>query len=380
MRVGIDVQVVASGNRSGLYTCLRSAVRELRPLVNDQLWLFADLGQKGARTDAARISAAMDGAKVRFVRRPARVHSFRHRFAIWNRVDVLVHNLHGLLPPAPQAANAYFVLDVIPLAVDYGVPGLVDWYRPFYEAAARHADVILVSTEHTKRDFLERVGGSPEWIRVAPLAAAPEYRPVANRESLRAALMPHGLWDLPYILMVSTLEVRKNHAVLLRAFARLIRRDPALRHRLVLVGEKWIGHEKVFELIRELRLEDRVTHCGFADQLPALYAGADAFVFPSFYEGFGLPPLEAMASGVPVLAARATSLPEVVGDAGVLFAPDDVEGLCDALHEVVTDRDRHDALAQGGLQRAATFSWRRTAELHMEAFEFGLRRRRDRTR
>ena len=195
MRVGIDVQVVASGNRSGLYTCLRSAVRELRPLVNDQLWLFADLGQKGARTDAARISAAMDGAKVRFVRRPARVHSFRHRFAIWNRVDVLVHNLHGLLPPAPQAANAYFVLDVIPLAVDYGVPGLVDWYRPFYEAAARHADVILVSTEHTKRDFLERVGGSPEWIRVAPLAAAPEYRPVANRESLRAALMPHGLWD-----------------------------------------------------------------------------------------------------------------------------------------------------------------------------------------
>jgi glycosyltransferase involved in cell wall biosynthesis len=178
--------------------------------------------------------------------------------------------------------------------------------------------------------------------------------------------------------MVSTLEIRKNHAVLLRAFARLLKRDPDLRHRLVLVGGKWIGSEKVFELIRELRLEDRVTYVGFSEQLPALYAGADAFVFPSLYEGFGLPPLEAMACGVPVLAARATSLPEVVGDGGIMFPPHDDAWLCDALHEVLTDRDRHDALARHGLARAATFSWRRTAAIHMKAFQFGLSRRHDR--
>lgn len=378
MRLGIDVQLVASGNRSGLYNYLRSAIRELRPLVDDRLWLFADLGRRAGQPDAARISAALDGAKVRFVRHPTCLGRLRNRFSLWNRVDVLMHNLHGLLPPATHAANAYLVPDVIPLVVDYGVPGFADGYRPFYDAAAQHADVILVFTEHAKRDFLERVGGSPESVWVAPLAPGPEYRPVPSRENLRAALARYELWNQPYILMVSTLEIRKNHAVLLRAFARLVKRDPDLRHRLVLVGSKWIGHEKVFELIRDLRLGDRVTYLGFSEQLPALYAGADAFVFPSLYEGFGLPPLEAMACGVPVLAARATSLPEVVGDAGILFPPHDVARLCDALHEVLTDRDRHDALAQRGLARAATFSWRRTAETHMKAFQFGLRRRHDR--
>ena len=146
----------------------------------------------------------------------------------------------------------------------------------------------------------------------------------------------------------------------------------------MLVGGKWIGHEAVFDLIQRLHLVDRVVNLGFSDVLPALYGGADAFVFPSFYEGFGLPPLEAMACGVPVLAADATSLPEVVGDAGVLFPPDDVDHLCAALHEVITDRHRHDDLARRGLQRAATFSWQRTANLFLDAFRVGLIRSRRR--
>jgi glycosyltransferase involved in cell wall biosynthesis len=286
---------------------------------------------------------------------------------------VVLHNLHGFLPPAAWAANAYHVPDVIPLAVNYGVPGLADTYRPFYEAAVRHGDVIIVSTNHAKEDFLQRVGGSPESIKVAPLAAASEYRPMTDRTALRTALAPYGLSDVPYILMVSTLELRKNHDVLLRAFAKLIHKDQFLRHRLVLVGEKWIGHEAVFDLIRNLRLEDRVTYLGFCDRLRALYGGADAFVFPSLYEGFGLPPLEAMACGVPVLAADATSLPEVIGNAGVLFHPQDVDALCEALHEIITDRARHDELAEKSIQRAAMFSWRRTAELYLDAFRFALR-------
>ena len=373
MRLGIDVQVIAAGNKTGLYQSLRWTVRELRPLVDDQLWLFAD-GGATTTLDAARLSAAMDGAKVRFVQGSSLPRWPWQWRSPWGRVDVLLHNLHGLLPPAAWAANAYHVHDLIPLAMNYGVPGLADMYRPFYEAAARHGDVILVSSEHAKRDFLQRVGGSPDSIMVAPLAAAPEYRPTVDRRELRTKLEPYGLSDVPYILMVSTLEVRKNHAVLLRAFAKLIKKDPSLRHRLVLVGEKWIGHEAVFDLIRDLRLDDRVTYLGFSDRLPALYGGADAFVFPSLYEGFGLPPLEAMACGVPVLAANVTSLPEVIGNAGVLFHPHDVDGLCEALHEVVTDRKRHDELARHSVQQAATFSWRRTAERYLDAFHCGLGR------
>src|SRR3954462_9641715 len=195
MRLGIDVQVVASGNRSGLYNYLRSAIRELRPLVNEQLWALADVGRNPGQSDAARLSSALDGAQVRFVRHPSLLRRLRNRFSILNLVDVLFPNLHGLLPPVRQAANAYLVPDVIPLAVDYGVPGFADGYRPFYEAAAQHADVILVFTEHAKRDFLERVGRSSESVWVAPLAPGPEYRPVPKREHLRAALARYELWN-----------------------------------------------------------------------------------------------------------------------------------------------------------------------------------------
>jgi glycosyltransferase involved in cell wall biosynthesis len=373
MRVGVDVQVVAGGNRTGLYNCLRLAIRELRSLLKDEVWLLACAESDTPRLEAARLAAAMEGAKVRMLDSSSR-WKLLARLSPSNRIDVLWHNLHGRLPPSGRAANVYLVPDVIPLAVSYGVPGLIDAYRPFYEAAARHGDAILVFSAHAKKDFLERVGGSPESIRVVPLAAGPEFSPVADRAGLRQALAAYGLADVPYVLMVSTIELRKNHRVLIEAFAQLVKKDPALPHKLVFVGSKWIGHEAVFDLLRQRRLESRVVYTGFSSELRALYAGADAFVFPSLYEGFGLPALEAMACGVPVLAASATSLPEVVGDAGVLFPPEDVDLLCDALREVITDRARHEDLVRRGLQRAATFSWRRTAELYIEAFQLGVRR------
>jgi len=379
MRVGIDVQLVADGNRSGLYNFLRYVIAELRLLLGHELWLIAEaLGPRSSLRERRReLVLALDRAPVRYIRRPARFYRAWRQFSAANRVDVLLHNLHGLLPPASRGANAYLVPDVIPLVVDYGAKGADD-YRPFYDAAVKHGDVILVFSEHTKRDLLSRVGGSADLIRVAPPAAAEEFQPVVDRARLRSALAPHGLEDTPYVLMVATIEVRKNHAVLLKAFARMLKRDPSLPHRLVLVGGKWIGHEAVFDLIRQLGLEDRVIYLGFVDSLPLLYAGAAAFVFPSLYEGFGLPPLEAMASGVPVLVANATSLPEVVADAGILFDPHDDLGLSDALYRVLTDPQHWSDLAARGLRRAAEFSWAKTAALYLDAFAFAHRRFRDR--
>jgi len=149
----------------------------------------------------------------------------------------------------------------------------------------------------------------------------------------------------------------------------LIDRDPSLPHKLVFVGGKWIGHEDVFELARGLGLGERFVYLGFVDSLPAIYNGADAFVFPSLYEGFGLPPLEAMACGIPTLVANATALPEVVGQAGVLFEPHDEIALADELYRVLTDRSYHDDLSLRGLAHAATFTWSRTAKLYLDAFE-----------
>lgn len=382
MRVGIDVRHVAGGNRSGLYTHLHCLVRELRPLLSDDLWLISNAsGRNYSSTDrrriAAEVAAAMDGARVSLVRQPPVFYRVWHRLSICNRVDVLLHNQGGDLPDATRGANAYVVPDVSPLAIDYGA-GIAQKYRPYYERAVRYADVILVYSEHTKRELVERLGAPADRIRVAPLAAGSEFRPVQDRSRLDRVLAAHQLTDTPYVLMVATLELRKNHAALLRAFARLVKRDPSLRHKLVLVGGTWIGHETILDLIRESGLGDRVVYLGYAEDVEFLYAGADAFAYPSLYEGFGLPPLEAMASGVPVLAADTSSLPEVVGDAGILFQPHDDAALCEALHRVLTDSSHRADLIARGLARAEMFSWRRTAELYRDAFEFGLRRFQDR--
>lgn len=366
MRIGVDIQAVADGNRSGLYNQLRWMVYYLRPLVDGELHLFARADRRTARQRAHSTSTVMDGAEVTVVTPPPTFYRLWHQFSRVNRVDVLLHNLHGTLPLCSGGANAFAVPDVIPLAFDYGVAGFADQYRRFYETAVRHGDIIVVWSEHTRQDLLARVGGSPDKVRVAPLAAGPEFHPM-DAETIRPVLAAAGLSDTPYVLCVSTIERRKNHAVLLRAFARAIAREPALPHRLVLVGKQWIGHETVFDLIGELKLSDRVVYIDFTDGLSALYAGADAFVFPSVYEGFGLPPLEAMASGVPVLAANASSLPEVVGDAGVLFDPHDADALADDLLKVLFDRSYRKDLITGGLARARRFAWERTAQLYLDA-------------
>jgi len=376
IRLGIDVQAVADGNRSGLYNHVRWLTHYLRPLLDGELYLLAHATHgRPAGLSAQATTEAMDGAKVTLLKPPARFYRLWHRLSRVNRLDVLVHNLHGYLPLATRGANVFVVPDVIPLAYDYGVAGFADQYRPYYESAVSKGDVVIVWSEHTRKDLLTRVGGSPDRIRVVPLAAGPEFRPATNPEAVQHALAPLGLAETPYVLCVGTIEARKNHAVLLRAFARMIAKDPALPHRLVLVGGKWAGHEAVFDLIGKLGLPDRVVYTGFTESLPLVYAGADAFVFPSLYEGFGLPPLEAMACGVPVLAADASSLPEVVGDAGVLFPPHDDVALADSLSEVLLARQYRDKLVASGLERASHFSWQHTATSYLDTFMAALQAR-----
>jgi glycosyltransferase involved in cell wall biosynthesis len=166
----------------------------------------------------------------------------------------------------------------------------------------------------------------------------------------------------PYLLYVGTIEPRKNLLTLLRAYDELLRTTPS-RPQLVLCGGRGWLCDEVFKLVEDLRLQDQVRFTGYVEDadLPALYSAAEAFVYPSFYEGFGLPPLEAMACGAPVITSDVSSLPEVVGKAGLTHAPNDARALTEAMAKLLGDETTREHFRRSGLKQAADFSWERAA-------------------
>ncbi len=206
--------------------------------------------------------------------------------------------------------------------------------------------------------FREPLGVHEGRVRVTPLAAHEQYRVIEPRAEVEIVLARYDLVGRPYILNMGNLEPCKNLCRPLEAFDCLRRGIPCFEHQLVLVGARGWKDEDIFETIRNLRLEPFVRWLGYVpfEELPALLNGAALFVFPALYEGFGLPPLEAMACGIPGVVSRASSLPEIVGDAGVQVDPYDAAGLAEAMHSVLIDSHRWAELREKGLTRAQVFS------------------------
>jgi len=242
-----------------------------------------------------------------------------------------------------------------------------DWLSRFHwgffgDRGARRADQVITISEHSRRD-LERLLGIPaERITVTYEAPAPIFRPIEPESARVTARGRYGI-EGRYILFVGTLQPTKNLARLIEAYA-LARQHTDFNQSLVVVGQQGWQYQDIFARISGLGLQDHVIFTGFVpdEDLPALYSGADVFVLPSLYEGFGLPVVEAFACGTPVIASNVASLPEVAGDAAILVNPTDIEGLAQALERVCTDAGLRQAMRQAGLARAAQFSWRTCAE------------------
>jgi len=237
---------------------------------------------------------------------------------------------------------------------------------------ARRATMIIAPSEWTRREIISRLGIRAERIRVIQEAAREGMRPRDEAES-RSVLDKHGI-RRPYLLYVGTIEPRKNLTTLLRAYDELLRATPH-RPQLVLCGGRGWLDDEVFNMVEELRLTEMVRFTGYVEEveLPALYSAAEVFVYPSLYEGFGLPPLEAMACGTPVVASNTASLPEVVGDAGLMVSPRDVRALAQTLAKLLDDAGLRQRLSRAGLAQAARFSWERAAHetqaVYDEVFE-----------
>ena len=281
---------------------------------------------------------------------------------------------HGVLNVAPIVCPVPSLITIHDLAFIRFPATFRAYNRTYLDMAtrlsARHAARILVVSEHTRREVVGLLGVPAERVVVTPNAARAHFRPPAAADLAAFRLRK----QLPerFVLYVGTLEPRKNLTTLLDAYVEVARRYPQVP--LLIGGGKGWLYDSVFQRLEQLGLRDRVHFIGYLDEdeLPLWYAAAALFVFPSIYEGFGMPPLEAMACGTPVVTSNSSSLPEVVGDAGLMASPHDPAAFADAMVRLLSDPDLAQELRMRGLERARHFAWQTSAERTLAAYHAAL--------
>ncbi|KUO39290.1 MAG: hypothetical protein AVW06_04195 [Hadesarchaea archaeon DG-33-1] len=235
------------------------------------------------------------------------------------------------------------------------------WIEPLKKRKPK----LMAISEFTKKEIMNNLNYPSEKIDAIHLGVDLEkYRPLTNFEKPEC-------FTGKTVLYTGAESFRKNIPTLIKAFYKLKKKVPNVK--LVKVGrpEDRQGRKNVLELVNELKLGDNITFVGYVpeEDLPLFYNSADLFVFPSLYEGFGLPPLEAMACGLPVVASNTSSLPEVIGDAGIMKDPYDVDGFASAMHNVLTNDGLREDMVKKGLKRAKLFSWEKTAIKTLKVYE-----------
>jgi glycosyltransferase involved in cell wall biosynthesis len=236
--------------------------------------------------------------------------------------------------------------------------------------SARRAERILTLSEHTRRDVIDTYKIAPEKVTAIPLAAPAHFGPVVDDKELQRVRHTYGI-DRDYVLSVGSIQPRKNLVRLINAYALLRRAQGNSFPKLVIVGKKGWLYDETLRALEESGVEDSVVLTGYVPEsdLPALYSGALCFVYPSYFEGFGLPPLEAMKCGAPVIAGNATSLPEVVGDAGLKVDPFNVSAIAGAIGELISNSNLRKELSVKGQERAEMFDWQNTARQTLTVYE-----------
>lgn len=237
----------------------------------------------------------------------------------------------------------------------------------FAASSARRARHVLTVSECSRRDIIRTYGVRPDRVTAVPLAPASEFAPVSDPERLAAVKSRYGL-DGPYVLHVGSITPRRNIDRLLDAFAG-VRRE-ARDTKLLIAGSVESPSPPVDVAVRRRGLGDVVRVAGYVDagDLPALYSGATVVAYPSLYEGFGLPVLEAMACGAPVLASSTSCFPEVIGDAGLMVDPEDTDAIAKGLLDLISDGGLREHFSRAGIEHAARFTWERTARGTLEVY------------
>lgn len=369
-RIGIDARLTYY-RHGGIASYIRHLIETL-PMVdadNDYLILHQ-------RKDSRNLAL---GANQRKVRCWTPSHHRLERLAM--AVEVLPLGLDILHSPdfiPPMGGRYKSVITIHDLTFlhypEFLTADSKRYYNGQIDSAVKRADHIMTDSEATRRDVLSLLDVPEDKVTTVLLGISDHFQP-ASQEIVTAFTKPNGLPD-DYLLFVGTFEPRKNLSGLLDAY-QMLRDSYSDAPKLVLTGQKgWLFEEisTKFEQFMQQGAVQWLENVAF-DDLPALYSGAHALILPSFYEGFGFPPLEAMACGTPVIVSNRASLPEVVGDAGIQVEADDAEALAEAIMRILSDTALADDLVQRGLARAKIFSWEKTAREVLDVYQRVLHER-----
>jgi glycosyltransferase involved in cell wall biosynthesis len=364
MRIAIDARKLRD---FGIGTYIRNILIELSRL--DQATEYVVL----CRPDDVE-SGEVLGRNFRMVPESAPTYSIEEQIripiALAREGVKLVHEPHYVLPPAIGCRSVVTIHDCIHLMFPQYLPSKLAYVyaKASMWSATRKADRILTVSEASKRDILRFFDVKPE--KVAVIHNAIDERFLAPADATRMDLVRQRYQlDHPFILYVGNIKPHKNVERLIDAFGRARTAGPD-GLKLVIIGDELSRYPALRQAVHRHKLDKQVRFLGFQPQetLAAFYRLARAFVFPSLYEGFGLPPLEAMACGCPVVASRAASLPEVCGDAAYYIDPMDVHSIAEGMYKVLVDDELRHSLTEKGGERAKLFTWERTAQQTLKVF------------
>lgn len=290
-----------------------------------------------------------------------------------DRLD-LFHATHYVIPPLARARAVVTIHDIIHVLYPQFLPNRAAllYARVMIRRALRRADRIITVSYNSKRDLVDYFGIAPARIEVVYNGVADRFQPSIPREERDRVVVKYGL-PRPYLLFLGGEKPHKNVRNVIRAFAEA-RRERALPHALVLAGPMPKNRNRVEALIAALDLDSRVFRPGIVpeEDLPGLFAGADAFLYPTLYEGFGLPVVEAMACGVPVLTSATSALQEIAGGYAYLVDPMDVAAIARGIVDLATDPRRRAEFAELGKRRARDFSWEKAGEQTLKIYADAL--------
>lgn len=372
--MGLNAHLLSTAQNyraAGISVYIQNLLRHL-PQVDDGYRFTAFL--------SAKYRLSLEGIHTQATRWPTHSPSVR---ILWEQVAQPlalarqeVDLLHALAFVAPAACPCPFVVTVYDLSFLRFPEAFRPWNRLyltlFTRLSVRRARRVIAISQHTKRDLVHWLGTPEEKVDVAPCGVGEAFHPLP-REQVEAFREAQGL-PPQFLLFVGTLEPRKNLPAALKAVRHLV--DAGHTPYLAVVGGRGWGYDEVLQSVDELGLGQHVRLVGFVptDELVLWYNAATALVYPSLYEGFGMPALEAMACGLPVVASDRSALPEVVGEAGLLVDPTAPEEMAEALARVWQDADLRASLRERGLARAQGASWRETAQQTIRAYDKAIGR------